>query len=831
MTKYKINFKVQCKLWIISILLQTISAQRQTISGDECVFPTEVGGVVYDDCVPFADADYCRTADDIWSPCAPPTEQAGNTPEPTLKPIATSTPFPPSPPPSNSIFTLGVLQAFQTLGSQEELDVVDLSPSKETAPVPIISPVSETPVQSQNTQQGIDSELPSIENLTPVAAPRQPVENGDPPSAPISSSTTPSSLSADNPASIPIANLPSITSTAVDLDAINDPREVGLEIAAEPIGDLRINEVMVGRGRAQSDWFEIFNSGNDVVNIAGWKIRDKNSSTTVQPQEFVLGEGDCSNIIGLYDVQPGSFLKLTSGNQCSFSFGFGENDGVYLINPNDKVVDSFVWKEADITPGTSFARFPDGAGEPIILGEPTPGFGNEPATGLDLLNSCCSALAGIGFSSNLPTMIIDTRNREIPDEPKIDGVFMCTCSGEQESEDDYSGFVGIEIRGQTSARDFEKKSFSMEIRDAANADADFGLLGLPSEEDFVLYGPEEDRSLGLKNIMAYEMSRAIGQYASRYRLIEIFLVKDGQPLNPGHYHGVYVLGEKIKKGQDRVDIQDREGEDLTGGYIMKHDNNNVDEGEYWFNTTINNMPIIIVYPRPRDLTEAEASYIMGYLDEFEAALASKQFRNAAVGYRAYIDIDTFVDYMLVVEATKNPDGYRGSCYMHKDRGGPLRMGPIWDYNEAFGTCCGYPFEGYDKDGVSDGISGGSAISIEGWRFNICEDPERCIVDPQDGVSMWYRRMWQDVAYRQLVAKRWQEVRTQQISDAWVEGMIEGFRNEVADAAMRNYQRWGDVIGEVWFDSYEEQWTFYVDRLKEWLIGHMQWMDNEFTKYE
>lgn len=39
------------------------------------------------------------------------------------------------------------------------------------------------------------------------------------------------------------------------------------------------------------------------------------------------------------------------------------------------------------------------------------------------------------------------------------------------------------------------------------------------------------------------------------------------------------------------------------------------------------------------------------------------------------------------------DGYRGSIKMHKDRGGPLVLGPIWDLNEAFGLCCGYPIEG------------------------------------------------------------------------------------------------------------------------------------------
>jgi hypothetical protein len=98
------------------------------------------------------------------------------------------------------------------------------------------------------------------------------------------------------------------------------------------------------------------------------------------------------------------------------------------------------------------------------------------------------------------------------------------------------------------------------------------------------------------------------------------------------------------------------------------------------------------------------------------------------------------------------------------------MGPMWDYNEAFGLCCGYPIEGYQRGGASNGRSGGSAISpqvrrrpvpllsaafarpphasstsspspVQGWRFSICQEPRRCFKDPIDGVSQWYMRLW------------------------------------------------------------------------------------------
>ena len=79
----------------------------------------------------------------------------------------------------------------------------------------------------------------------------------------------------------------------------------------------------------------------------------------------------------------------------------------------------------------------------------------------------------------------------------------------------------------------------------------------------------------------------------------------------------------------------------------------------------------------------------------------------------------------------------------QDSGGRLRLGPPWDYNEAFGLCCGFPIEGFLDGGDSGpGLAGGSAISPDGWRFLICEDSERCLEDPTDGISPWLRRLWQ-----------------------------------------------------------------------------------------
>ena len=46
----------------------------------------------------------------------------------------------------------------------------------------------------------------------------------------------------------------------------------------------------------------------------------------------------------------------------------------------------------------------------------------------------------------------------------------------------------------------------------------------------------------------------MGDYASRTQFLEMFLVQDGQPLNPSHYYGIMLAGESIAVGPDRVNI-------------------------------------------------------------------------------------------------------------------------------------------------------------------------------------------------------------------------------------------------------------------------------------
>src|SRR5918992_4054251 len=106
----------------------------------------------------------------------------------------------------------------------------------------------------------------------------------------------------------------------------------------------------------------------------------------------------------------------------------------------------------------------------------------------------------------------------------------------------FEGQVAIETRGRWS-RHFPKKSYALEVRDPDGSNRNVGLLGLPADDDWILYAAYNDRTL-IRNVLAYETARSMGRYAARTRFVNLRL--------NGRYHGVYVLMEKLELGDDRV---------------------------------------------------------------------------------------------------------------------------------------------------------------------------------------------------------------------------------------------------------------------------------------
>lgn len=409
------------------------------------------------------------------------------------------------------------------------------------------------------------------------------------------------------------------------------------------------------------------------------------------------------------------------------------------------------------------------------------------------------------FTSNLPIVIIDTFGNWIRDEPKIPAQMKIIYdeSGGRNSLNsqhiDFNGKIGIELRGKTSLG-FPKKQYGVEIQDDEGNDKDASLLQLPAESDWVLNGPYWDKTL-MRNYLAYEFSNRIGRYASRTKFVEVFLNERGDAtIGAKHYVGVYLLIEKIKRGKDRVDIKSLKPANITGGYILKIDK--ADRYETYF--FIHSARLFYVYPKGHEMSATQKAWIQNYMNEFEAALTGKDFKDPERGYAKYIDTDAFIDHFIINELFRNIDGFRNSTYMYKDRDGKLTMGPIWDFN----------------------LSMGNASFNQGWKT----DGWLIYTNP---VPFWWDRLLQDKNFTQKLAKRWQALRKDVLATSKFLDAIDQTAAYLSEAQQRDYQRWSshghNAFGDLSLTNrgrlvYEQE----VEEIKRWLQDRLKWMDTHIA---
>ena len=93
-------------------------------------------------------------------------------------------------------------------------------------------------------------------------------------------------------------------------------------------------------------------------------------------------------------------------------------------------------------------------------------------------------------------------------------------------------------------------------------------------------------------------------------------------------------------------------------------------------------------PSGDELSNLQSEYIRNWINDLDALMASQSFKDPISGYRAYMDVESFVDYLIFHEFNKDVDAYRLSAFFYKENdrdGGKLHAGPPWDYNLTYGN--------------------------------------------------------------------------------------------------------------------------------------------------
>ncbi len=415
-------------------------------------------------------------------------------------------------------------------------------------------------------------------------------------------------------------------------------------------------------------------------------------------------------------------------------------------------------------------------------------------------------------SSLLPIVEINTNGNVIQDDAKVMADMKIRFNGQgvrnymTDSPDAYNGKIGIEYRGNYSLS-LPQKPYAFETWDVNGNTIDSSLLGMPAESDWVLLASYNDKSFA-RNILPFHLFDSMGNYATRTRLADVVL--------NGEYQGIYLLGEKIKRNNERVDVNKLEpieitGNDLTGGYILKID--------YWDNDNswqLEHSPIgfpgldihmVYVYPKPDEIVIQQQTYIQNFIADYEDALYGSNFAHPSLGYRAFIDVPSFIDYFIVNEVCRNGDGFKKSRFFSKDKDKTdgtvkkLKAGPVWDFDWA------------EKDMWSG--------SEDGSQFMYGE----CAQDVN--APGWYIRLLQDTLFANELRCRYDDLRRSILKESYIDAKIDSVASAVNESQVWHYQTWGHLgsaTGTPEVQAPSQTYAEEVQRLKDWFHRRLTWLD-------
>lgn len=409
--------------------------------------------------------------------------------------------------------------------------------------------------------------------------------------------------------------------------------------------------------------------------------------------------------------------------------------------------------------------------------------------------------------SNLPIVVINTDGGvPIPDEPKVlatmkiiwhqDGSRNYLSDINNPEFLNYDGRIGIERRG-TSSQMPNKKPYGLTTLmsdDVTNNNV--SILGMPSENDWILNSLPFDQT-GMRDVLSYELSEKLGQYASRRVYCEVVI--------NGSYNGLYVFMEKIKVDKDRVNIQKMDENcytqpEVSGGYITKTDKTTGGDpvawtmqgygGGWWPETA----DFIHHYPKPENINTSQHNYIKSVFMDL-AEKAGNHNVSIENGIPSIIDIPSFVDFMIIGEFASNVDVYAFSTFFHKDRKGKLRAGPVWDYNLTYG---------HDEFG--------NRSRYDVWQFDN---------DDNNGPKFW-KDLFETIAFRCYFAKRWFEVTAEgmPLNYNQISARMDELDQLIAEAVVRDNQRWG----------YMNQHAYEVQAMKTWIQQRINWLNNNIMSF-
>ena len=379
--------------------------------------------------------------------------------------------------------------------------------------------------------------------------------------------------------------------------------------------------------------------------------------------------------------------------------------------------------------------------------------------------------------AGLPRIVIETeglrevRNREteVPARLQI--------WGETEPESDVMELT-IRGRGNTSWQMMPKKSYKIEFLQKQ------ALLGMPEDKDWALVSNFADKTL-MKNALAHRLaSRLHVRYSPRNRFVELYLNRE--------YLGVYLLIETVKVAEQRVNIPKK-----SDSYLVEATQNPQSWDKVVYSDVFHpdSLDMSFAVHHPKDASDEALDTLQQHIKKFQKFIkAMKTYEPNALG--KWLDINECTRHYWVQEFTKNPDakGY-SSLYFTWVKGGPIRMGPEWDFDLAFG--------GHNNDTTNQ--SDNMYIKIGYWHSYIFRDF--------------------DAAKSRVYYWRENKERFSSTLDA-----VDSLYSLLQGAAENNFKKW-KILQSTEYEYHRHAYGSYADAvedLKAWIKERYDWIDEEMS---
>lgn len=390
--------------------------------------------------------------------------------------------------------------------------------------------------------------------------------------------------------------------------------------------------------------------------------------------------------------------------------------------------------------------------------------------------------------TNLPTVYIETANAaEITSKKTFINATWTMVDG-----DDVTILTGLRIRcrgnSTYSSSGATKKAYRLKFSKNVSLLGEDGA----SAQNWVLMANHFDKTLMRNALTSNVLARFAGmEFCPGARFVDLVL--------NGTYVGTYQITDHPEATPGRLDVDTpaelAEGQQPSEGFFLEADGW---EDHKIVKTSKKSVPIRIHKPKDGEVTAAQTAYVQMWIDRFEGALYSSDFRDPELGYRPLVDSVSLANLYICTEVCANIDGFFSTYLYKKANDEKLYFGPLWDYDVAYGN---------------DSRKG---------------DTSRLLMsnDGYGAARVWFVRLWRDPWFRQLIVHRWDEMQAMGLQEHLL-AAVDSMAAELNQSQALNFNLYGintRVYNErVLHNTYSE----YVADLKKFITDHIAFLDQEF----